>query len=88
MATFADLGIPFPLFEAPTTEACDYAGVVSCASRWRRRLADRGDGIEDRGWRAGVRRPGSAAARDQAYRPAKHSRTSLPPAIRQMISTS
>jgi uncharacterized protein CbrC (UPF0167 family) len=30
MATFADLGIPFPLFEAPTTEASDYAGVATC----------------------------------------------------------
>jgi hypothetical protein len=30
MATFADLGIPFPLFEAPTDEASDYAGVSTC----------------------------------------------------------
>jgi uncharacterized protein CbrC (UPF0167 family) len=30
MATFADLGIPFPLFEAPTDEASDYAGVAIC----------------------------------------------------------
>jgi uncharacterized protein CbrC (UPF0167 family) len=30
MATFADLGIPFPLFEAPTTEASDYAGIATC----------------------------------------------------------
>ncbi len=26
MPTFADLGIPFPLFEAPMSEASDYAG--------------------------------------------------------------
>ena len=26
MTTFADLGIPFPLFEAPTSETSDYAG--------------------------------------------------------------
>jgi uncharacterized protein CbrC (UPF0167 family) len=30
MATFADIGIPFPLFEAPTTEASDYAGQAAC----------------------------------------------------------
>ena len=30
MATFADLGIPFPLFEAPTDEASDYAGLATC----------------------------------------------------------
>ena len=30
MSTFADLGIPFPLFEAPTTEASDYAGIATC----------------------------------------------------------
>lgn len=37
MPTFADLGIPFPLFEAPTDEASDYAGVATC------RLCRRGD---------------------------------------------
>ena len=26
MATFADLGIPFRLFEVPTTEGCDFIG--------------------------------------------------------------
>ncbi len=30
MPSFADLGIPFPLFEAPTTEASDYAGLATC----------------------------------------------------------
>lgn len=30
MSTFADLGIPFPLFEAPATEASDYAGIATC----------------------------------------------------------
>src|SRR4051794_18946122 len=30
MPTFAELGIPFPLFEAPTTEASFYVGVASC----------------------------------------------------------
>lgn len=30
MSTFADLGIPFPLFEAPTREASDYAGLAIC----------------------------------------------------------
>src|SRR4051794_40376538 len=30
MPTFTDLGIPFPLFEAPTTEASDYAGIATC----------------------------------------------------------
>ena len=30
MPTFADLGIPFPLFEAPTDEASDYAGPATC----------------------------------------------------------
>lgn len=30
MPTFADLGIPFPLFEAPTNEASDYAGLATC----------------------------------------------------------
>lgn len=30
MPTFADLGIPFPLFEAPTEEASDYAGIATC----------------------------------------------------------
>ena len=30
MATFAELGIPFPLFEAPTTEASDYVGLATC----------------------------------------------------------
>jgi hypothetical protein len=30
MATFADLGIPFLLFEAPTDEPSDYAGLATC----------------------------------------------------------
>lgn len=30
MSTFADLGIPFPLFEARTDEASDYDGVATC----------------------------------------------------------
>lgn len=30
MATFAELGIPFPLFEAPTTEASTYEGLATC----------------------------------------------------------
>jgi uncharacterized protein CbrC (UPF0167 family) len=30
MPTFSELGIPFPLFEAPTAEASDYAGVATC----------------------------------------------------------
>src|SRR5262249_9228104 len=30
MATFAELSIPFLLFEAPTTEASDYAGSATC----------------------------------------------------------
>src|SRR5262245_9881541 len=30
MTTFADLGIPFPLFEAPTQEAAEYVGQVAC----------------------------------------------------------
>ena len=30
MATFSELGIPFPLFEAPTSEASDYAGQATC----------------------------------------------------------
>jgi len=29
-ATFADLGIPFPLFEAPVIDASDYAGPAVC----------------------------------------------------------
>jgi hypothetical protein len=29
-ATFAELGIPFPLFEAPTAQASDYVGLASC----------------------------------------------------------
>ena len=37
MATFAALGIPFPLFEATTTEASDNAGLATC------RLCGRGD---------------------------------------------
>jgi uncharacterized protein CbrC (UPF0167 family) len=37
MATFADLGIPLPLFEAPTDEASDYDGIATC------RLCGRGD---------------------------------------------
>jgi uncharacterized protein CbrC (UPF0167 family) len=36
MATFADLGIPFPLFEAPTTEASEYAGLATCRLCGRR----------------------------------------------------
>jgi hypothetical protein len=30
MATFAELGIPFHLFESPTSEACDYVGPATC----------------------------------------------------------
>jgi uncharacterized protein CbrC (UPF0167 family) len=30
MTTFADLGVPFPLFEAPTTEAGEYVGRSTC----------------------------------------------------------
>lgn len=30
METFAQLGIPFPLFEAPVTEASDYIGLSDC----------------------------------------------------------
>jgi uncharacterized protein CbrC (UPF0167 family) len=30
MTTFARLGVPFPLFEAPTSEASDYVGLSSC----------------------------------------------------------
>jgi uncharacterized protein CbrC (UPF0167 family) len=30
MTTFAELGIPFPLFEAPTSEASAYVGLSSC----------------------------------------------------------
>lgn len=30
MTTFADLGIPFPLFEAPTSETSDYVGLATC----------------------------------------------------------
>jgi uncharacterized protein CbrC (UPF0167 family) len=30
MTTFAELGIPFPLFEAPTSEASNYVGLSSC----------------------------------------------------------
>ncbi|MEO6811656.1 MAG: CbrC family protein, partial [Isosphaeraceae bacterium] len=30
MTTFSDLGIPFPLFEAPTTEATDFTGLATC----------------------------------------------------------
>src|SRR5262245_47501367 len=30
MTTFADLGIPFPLFEAPTSEASGAVGLSSC----------------------------------------------------------
>lgn len=37
MPTFADHGIPFPLFEAPTDEASDYAGLATC------RLCGRGE---------------------------------------------
>lgn len=37
MTTFADLDIPFPLFEAPTREASHYAGVATC------RLCGRGE---------------------------------------------
>lgn len=28
--TFADFGIPFPLFEAPVSDAADYAGIAVC----------------------------------------------------------
>jgi uncharacterized protein CbrC (UPF0167 family) len=31
MSTFAELGIPFPLFEAPVAEASNYAGLSTCA---------------------------------------------------------
>jgi uncharacterized protein CbrC (UPF0167 family) len=31
MTTFADLGIPFPLFEAPTSETGDYVGLSTCS---------------------------------------------------------
>jgi len=37
VTTFADLDIPFPLFEAPTHEASDYAGLATC------RLCRRGE---------------------------------------------
>src|SRR5262245_6621316 len=30
MTTFAALGIPFPLFEAPVTSAAEYLGVARC----------------------------------------------------------
>lgn len=30
MTTFAELGIPFPLFEAPASETSDYVGLSSC----------------------------------------------------------
>jgi len=30
MTTFADLGIPFPLFAAPTQEASEYVGLAAC----------------------------------------------------------
>jgi uncharacterized protein CbrC (UPF0167 family) len=30
MTTFAELGVPFPLFEAPTSEASEYVGRSSC----------------------------------------------------------
>ncbi|QDV34625.1 hypothetical protein [Tautonia plasticadhaerens] len=30
MPTFAELGTPFPLFEAPTDEASGYAGIATC----------------------------------------------------------
>ena len=30
MPTFAELGIPFPLFEAPVKETFDYQGIASC----------------------------------------------------------
>src|SRR2546423_840815 len=29
--TFAQLGIPFPLFDAPITDAADYMGIGSCS---------------------------------------------------------
>src|SRR3954451_23200604 len=29
--TFAQLGIPFPLFEAPIEESGDYAGIATCS---------------------------------------------------------
>ncbi len=31
MMTFAELGIPFPLFEAPTSEASHYVGLSTCS---------------------------------------------------------
>lgn len=37
MASFSDLGIPFPLFEAPTDEASDHVGIATC------RLCGRGE---------------------------------------------
>jgi hypothetical protein len=30
-STFHDLGIPFPLFEAPVTDATDYENMGRCA---------------------------------------------------------
>jgi len=30
MTTFAELGVPFPLFEAPVSEASEYVGLSSC----------------------------------------------------------
>jgi hypothetical protein len=30
MTTFAELGVPFPLFDAPTSEANEYVGLSSC----------------------------------------------------------
>lgn len=32
MTTFSDLGIPFPLFEAAVTEACEYIGAGICTT--------------------------------------------------------
>ena len=47
MATFADLGIPFPLFEAPIDESSDYAGIgrpAACAAVKDRHCFDLGIG--------------------------------------------
>jgi hypothetical protein len=51
MTTFADLGIPFPLFEAPTKEAGDYIGLSMCSlSAVRRSPAVQSVALGDRGY--------------------------------------
>src|SRR5262249_46073874 len=40
MTTFADLGMPFPLFAAPTQEASEYVGLTSGNTDYR--ITDRG----------------------------------------------